>query len=147
MITVNVAIFDGSTGFDFNDAQELLSGVGDKVYVGDGSGVLFFVGVNVGVCVCVGEGGGEVCVGEGGRGANVSVGLRSTDVAVGSIVALLQPTIKINRKTNRIGTQNEIVFFIFIMISYPLFSRNNNLFFWIYLRQIMMDLDFYIELI
>ena len=128
LIMVNVAVFDGSAGIVFNVAQELLSGVGDKVSVGDGSGVKVFVGVNVGVCVfvgeggrevCVGEGGGEVCVGERGRGADVSVGLRGTDVAVGSIIALLQPTIKINRKANRIGTRNEIVFSVFIMISHP----------------------------
>jgi len=95
LITVKYAIFDGSTGIVFNVAQELLSGVGDKVCVGDGSGVKVFVGVDVGVCVWVGEGGGEVCVGvggrevfvgEGGRGADVSVGVRSTDFAVGSIL-------------------------------------------------------------
>ena len=86
MIKVNVAVFNGSAGIVFNDAQELLSVVGDRVSVGDGSGVKVFVGVNVGVCECVGEGGGEVCVGEGGRGADVSVGVRSTDFAVGSIL-------------------------------------------------------------
>jgi len=73
--------------------------------VGDGCGVKDFVGVDVGVCVWVGVGGGEVCVGVGGRevwvgergrGADVSVGLRGTDVGVGSIATLLQPTIKIN---------------------------------------------------
>ena len=96
MIKVNSAIFFGSAGIVFNVAQELLSVVGDKVSVGDGSGVKVFVGVNVGVCVLVGVGGREVYVGEGGRGADVSVGLRGTDVAVGSIIALLQPIIKIN---------------------------------------------------
>jgi len=125
LIKVNFANFDGSAGIVFNVAQELLSVVGDKVCVGDGSGVKVFVGVNVGVSVWVDEGGGEVCVGEGGRGADVSVGLRSTDVAVGSIIALLQPTIKINRKANRIGTRNEKMVFIFIKISHPLFSRSN----------------------
>ena len=95
LITVNFAIFDGSTGIVFNVAQELLSAVGVKVRVGDGSGVKVFIGVDVGVGECVGEGGGEVgvgvggrdvCDGEGGRGADVSAGLWSTDFAVGSIL-------------------------------------------------------------
>jgi len=105
LVKVNFATFDGSAGIVFIVAQELLSVVGDKVCVGDGSGVKVFVGVKVVVCVwvgegggevCVGEGGREVCVGEGGRGADVSVGLRGTEVGVGSITTLLQPTIKIN---------------------------------------------------
>ena len=51
MIKVNSAIFCGSAGIVFNVVQELLSVVGDKVCVGDGSGVHVFVGVNIGVYV------------------------------------------------------------------------------------------------
>ncbi len=83
MVKVNFAIFRGSTGIVFNVAQELLSVVGDKVCVGDVSGVKVFVGVDVGVCVWVDVGGTGVFVFVGGGSVLVAVGGIEVWVEVG----------------------------------------------------------------
>ena len=85
MIKVNFANSSGSAGIVFIVAHELPSVDGDKVCVGDGSGVKVFVGVNVGVCVWVDVGGTGVFVFVGGGSVFVAVGGIGEGISVGGM--------------------------------------------------------------